>query len=178
MADFAPTTQVAPSFIHTFSLNAGTRSRWVGLSPTSITWVANHGIYVPVTIPMVYPVRRVFWVNGSTVSSGTSCFAIYSADGTQLYTTTALTISGASAPQYTDVTDFTLGPGTYWFGFSCSQTTNRVTGVTTLTVINQRMMGVLQQGSVATLPSTMGSAVAASQALYPLCGITRTTSGF
>ena len=88
MSDF-PATNVLPLFVTTFS-------RWSGawdigrlgsaIQCASITWpVANTGFYVPIWLPFPYPVKRVFWVNGSSITSVSMDFGIYSASGTRLY---------------------------------------------------------------------------------------------
>ena len=68
-----PKEAVTPLFVSTFS-------RWSGawdltrfgspIQAASLTWpVANTGFYVPIFLPFPYQVRRVFWVNGSSVTS-------------------------------------------------------------------------------------------------------------
>lgn len=173
-----------PLFVTTFS-------RWSGAFDFprlgtaagigSITWpVANTGFYIPIFLPFPYEVKRVFWVNGSSVTSVSNDFGIYTADGVRLYSTTSTAQSGASVPQYTTPgTSLLLPPGAYYFALSCTSTTaNRGgQGNTGVSVVKCRLAGLLQQASVATLPATMTGA-AVSNACVPLCGITRTASGF
>jgi hypothetical protein len=144
--------------------------------PASIAWVANLASYAPVTLPWPYPVRRVFWANGSAVT-GNRSFGIYSADGTRIYDTGAVVGSGASLLQYTDVTDFWLVPGAYYFAYSNAGTTNQAWGLTTATAPMLRAAGVLQQATAQPLPATMTGATV-TNAVYPLCGVTRTNTGF
>ena len=182
MTDF-PKEGVLPLFVSTFS-------RWSGawdlprlgsaVNVASLTWpVANSAFYVPVFLPFSYPVRRVFWVNGSSVTSVSMDFGIYTADGTRLYSTGSTAESAINVPQYTTPTNFLLAPGAYYFALSCTSiTANRGgQGSVAATVPRLRLAGLLQQASVATLPATMTGASVANACL-PLCGITRTASGY
>jgi hypothetical protein len=180
-----PDPSVLPQFIHSYScfcpampkvrnlINAA-----VGIG--NITWVANVGVWCPISLPFSYPVRRVFWGNGSTLTTSNAEFAIYNGNGVRIYTTGSVAMSGAGAPQYVDPTDFLLPGGRYFFAFTCDNTTNRVRGATAITTIAARQAGIFQKASVApgSLPATMVGGLAAAQAIYPLCGITRTPSGF
>ena len=183
MTDF-PREGVLPLFVSTFS-------RWSGawdlprlgsaIQASALTWpVANTAFYVPIFLPWFYPVRRVFWVNGSSVTSVSMDFGIYTADGTRLYSTGSTAEAGALAPQYTTPgTSLLLSPGAYYFALSCTSTTagRGGQGSTGATVPRLRLAGLFQQASVATLPATMTGAAVAN-ACVPLCGITRTASGF
>ena len=145
----------------------------------SLTWVANLCIYIPMTLPWDYPVSRVFWVNGATITSTDASFAIYSDDGTRIYTTGAVAMSGASNnSQYvTPSTPFVLSAGSYFFAWSCNNSANRVAGTGSLTALAQRGGGIFQEASAHPAPATPTFA-AAAQAVYPFCGVTSTTTGF
>lgn len=180
MSDFAPQdSQVEPLFISSLGPQSAVVkvSRTGTVNPASITWVANQAVFIPVTLPFPYPVRRVFWGVGSA-GGGNVDFGIYNFEGTRLFSTGSTAQSGTSTLQYVDVTDFLLTPGVYYFGYAASGTTNVSNGSTVATATFQRMAGILQQASALPLPATMASAGAATQAIYPLCGITRTASGF
>lgn len=146
-------------------------------APVSATWTTgNQARYYPMSIPWDYPIRRIFWTNGSSVS-GTRCFAIYTEDYKQIYTTGSVSASGGSALQYVTPTAFVLPAGEYYFGFNCSATTNAVWGKT-ISAESQRFAGIFQQavGAIA-LPDPMVPA-AASVASVNICGVTWTESGF
>jgi hypothetical protein len=148
------------------------------INPVSANWTSSdHARYYPMSIPFPYPVRRVFWANGSS-GSGNRCFAIYTKDYQQIYTTGSVATSGGTALQYvTPSTLFTLQPGDYYFGFNSSTTTNGVWGKA-VDAIDQRFAGILQQAVGATaLPNPMVPA-AASVATVNICGVTWTESGF
>lgn len=181
MSDF-PFPSTRPLFIHTYSRWAVEAARLAGVSNSlaSLTWpVANTAFYFPVEIPWPYPVRRVFWVNGTSVTSTNMDFGIYTADGVRIYSTGSTGASGTSAPQYTSPTEFLLAPGRYYFALADSSTTANRGGMgrTTSTVPQIRMAGVLQEASALPLPATMTPSAVANS-MYALCGITRTASGF
>lgn len=181
MPDFPVSPTTTPLLISSYSRYAEP-ARFLFSSPTTITWpVANLGIYIPFTLPFAYPVRRVWWYNGTDVTTTNMDLGIYTATGVRIYSTGPTAASGASATQFVTPTAFVLPPGQYYFARSCSSSTasRGGIGITAATrMINfNRMTGCLQQSSVGTLPATM-TGVSLAQAVYPLFGITRTTSGF
>lgn len=176
-----PTLPPLPLFVHTWSVDNAGEVLWLNqaVAIASITWpVANTAFYVPVALPCPYPVKRVFWINGSTASLNMD-FGIYTADGTLIYSTGSTAASGTSAPQYVTPTEFLLAPGRYYFGLACSNTTANAGGQgnTSQTVGRLRLAGVLQQATALPLPATMTPAAVANSCL-PICGVTRTASGF
>lgn len=171
-----------PLHIHTLSpwSGGGDTMPLLSTSIASFSWPAqNRGLYIPVTIPWAYPVARVFWANGST-ATGNMCFAIFTAaDMVRLYTSGGVAQSGASQLQYVDPTDFMLPAGSYYFFLSndSATTTNRAFGQATTATNEGRICGFLQQGSVGTAPEKATPEAWASTG-QPICGITRTASGF
>lgn len=145
----------------------------LSLNSASSSWgTSNQGVYLPFTIPFDYTIRRVFWVNGS-VLTGNGCLAIYTSGGNQIYSTGAIARSGASAIQFvTPASPITLRPDTYYLGLSIGTTTNGIFGSTSVTAIIARTIGILQQASVGTLPTSM-TPIAPTTAIYPLMGFTR-----
>lgn len=177
-----PLTPVAPLFLGTYSPESAMYEIRYGGSVSNtgaLTWPsANLAVYMPVSFPYAYPVRRVWWLNGTTVTSSNLDFGIYNVDGTRLYSTGSTALSGTSQPQYVTPTEFVLSPGAYYFAIVLDTTSaNRLLGSST-TVTFMQMGGVLQEalGSTA-LPATMTPAAIAT-AVYPLCGVTQTASGF
>lgn len=183
MADW-PTVPPLPLFLHTWTRwgAAWEISRNFGpiTASNGITWpAANRAIYVPMWIPWPYPVVRVFWVVGSANTATNMDFGIFTASGTKIYSTGSTAEGTVSTTQYTTPTQFVLAPGRYYFALSCSTTTASCGGVGTVaaTALSaERQAGLLQEASLP-LPATMtGVAMAAS--CVPLCGVTRTPSGF
>lgn len=167
-----------PLFLHTFSVpwcNVG-----YGITTkaaVSTTWAsANKALYIPFFNPYFYPVNRVYWGNGSAV--GNMDFGIYTADGVKIYSTGSTAQSGASALQYvTPGTTFLLPPGRYYFALVNDGTTNRVWCAAASPASVPGQMGVLQEGTALPLPAAMTPARTTSTHI-PLCGITKTTTGF
>lgn len=178
---------VTPTHIGSYSLSGLggelTILNFLG-APVSANWpLANDAIYIPLQLEYPYPVSRVWWVNGATIT-GTIDVGIYSADGEQLFHAGSTAQAGASAVQYAALSGFTnfiLPTGNYYLGMSCSGTTGLVwgsAGTGALGIPAFRASGLLRGATAHPLPTTMGSAVAASTALLPLCGITKTATGF
>jgi len=145
----------------------------------TFNWPAqNRGLYVPVSIPFAYPVRRIWWVNGS-VATGNQDFAIYNEEFVRFFRTEPKAQSGNSLPQYIDVTDFWLPAGRWYFFLSndSATTTTRAFGNTEVKTQEGRMGGLVQQASVANAPEKGTPEAWASEGL-PNFGITRTASGF
>lgn len=173
-----------PLFLHTWTRYAGifeVSKSTTGITPASSTWpVANTAFYIPIWLPWPYPVKRVFWVNGSSVASTNMDLGIYTAAGTRIYSTGSTAASGASATQYvTPSPDFILAPGRYYFALSDSSTTANRGGQasTAPTVARIRLAGLLQEASALPLPANMTPAAVAN-AYLPLFGVTRLASGF
>jgi hypothetical protein len=178
---YGPGTPQLPIFLSTWSRwsGIGYANRIAGnLTHAAITWVANYCVFMPMVIPFSYPVNRVFWVNGSTITTSNAAFAIYTRDFGQIYTTGSQAMSGASAPQFiTPATPFVLPPGSYFFAWSCDNTTSRGYGSTTATAEILRFSGVMCDTS-GHPPETTPTPVAPTQALAQYCGVTWTPSGY
>jgi len=151
----------------------------------SYNWPAQEqAVYVPVVLPWDFPVFRIFVANGSS-AGGNWDFGIYTrgdtSNGSAIFRTGEFAGSGNSQCQYFDVTDFLLPAGSYYFALTndSATTTNRVYGISTVTANEGRVSGLLQEalGSGNSLKASTTFAQWASTGL-PLCGITRTTSGF
>jgi hypothetical protein len=185
MSDFPNIQQAAlPLFINTLVNADGDKLARLagsgGLTNAARTWVANLIQYNPVVVPVDYPVHRVCWVNGSTVTSTNVQFGIYTADGTLIYTTGTVAMSGASTLQYVTVsTPFILPAGRYYFAWTCNSTTSRGYTITSATTAFNKMAGLLEEtpGSFG-LPATMTPVTFARAWGFNLCGVTRTTTGY
>lgn len=161
-------------------------SRWTGLiprvangagAPGVVTWATNTTVYVPLSIPWPYTVRRWWWHNGSTLTNSFASVALYHPSGARIATSGAISLSGASAVQY-DATNLPirLSPGQYYLGFSLDDTTSRGFGYGVITAVQLRTFGCLQE-TVHPCPASMTAAVP-STAIFELFGITRTPTGF
>jgi hypothetical protein len=164
-----PGLSVTPLFFGTHMLQfcaAQRTSSIANLSVASGTWTAaNDALFLPIYVPFPYPVKRVWWINGTM-------------EGTRIYSTSSTAGSGNSAPQYVTPTAFILNPGSYYFALALdNNTANRITGSTALSVGACRLSGLLKQTSAFPLPATM-TPEAITASFYTYIGVTRTESGF
>jgi hypothetical protein len=175
--------ETLPLFITPYSTWSIGRETTVSLSaPASSTWpVANQAYFIPLTLPWPYPVVRLWWFNGSAVTSTNMDIGIYTLDGIRLYSSGSTAESGVSAPQFVVPTSpILLTPGRYYMALACSTTTANCggDGTTSMTVIAGRLCGMLQQASALPLPPVATFAAMATNAFIPFFGITRTPTGF
>lgn len=137
---------------------------------------ANLAIYVPLQLPFWYPVKRVFWVNGSTIT-GNYDLGIYSKGGNRMASTGSTAMTPASDLQYANL-DILLSPGAYYIALLNDGTTNRAFGGTAITANAGRIGGLKEQAvGAATLPATATFANY-TRTLIPFFGLTRTGTGF
>lgn len=186
MNDFPAQGRMAtPLFLHTGCVPESTQHEMYPITGTASipsaarTWVAKLVSYAPVALIRPYPVQRVFWVNGSTVTTTNVDMGIYSADGVRIYNTGSTVMSGASTAQYvTPATPFVLGAGMYYFAWTCDSTTSRGQAYGG-TANGGRMLGLLEEttGSFG-LPATMTPVAWARAWGTSVVGVTRTTTGF
>jgi len=122
--------------------------------PSSGTWpAANTGYWHPVSIPTTCVAKRMWWVNGATVSATYNLEAGIYLDGgfkpgAKLITTGSVAQGTLNVVQFADITDTVLPPGLYWLWLSCSSTNATVmrlasgdTGLTPIVVFQQASVG-------------------------------------
>jgi hypothetical protein len=180
MADW-PRNEPLPLMIDTFSLHFSPISDWRNIqggavTPAAATATANLAMYTPINLPFDYPVNRVYWGNGSSLSANMA-MGIFDMNGRRIYTTGSTAMSGASTLQFvTPGTTFVLPAGGYYLALSCDGTTNRLSAVAPA-VNRLQELGCLQQTSNFALadPATFATPTVA---LYPIIGITRTQANF
>lgn len=144
---------------------------------TTAGWPANNvALYVPVSLPTPFVIRRFMVPNGSNLT-GTIDVGIYSSAG-------ALLLSGgggvaranASAVQYVDVTDTVFQAGTYYLGLVASSTTGTYALPSIANATRARWCGFLEEtlgGS--TLPSSM-TPVIYTRTVVPQFGFTQSAT--
>lgn len=181
-----PNAPAAITPMHVAAATFGREEEIAGMNNTSagagsvIAWVAKLVTYMPICLPWDYHVKRVWWVNGSTVTSGNVDMGVYSADGVRIYNTGSTAQVGVNQLQYvTPGTDFMLIGGTnYYVAWTCDSTTSHAlahSGAATGGI----MYGLLEEttGSFG-LPATFTPVTYARAWGYVVCGFTRTASGF
>lgn len=166
---------VTPPYINTWSHYCFGTFRTAGsVTATSLAWpLANLAVFVPLTIPWPYVVRRLFWVHGSS-PGGSHSIGLYRSDGTGLFVSGAVTGSGgASNIQFvTPASPIQLAPGRYFLGYAVDNTTsNRVTG-NAIAASVKRLIGVYEQASAFPLPTTATFATPSNTTVM-FAGITR-----
>lgn len=153
------------------------------INPGSMTWpAANRALYVPLHLPWDYPVRRVWWYNGSSITSVNMDLGIYTLAGKQIYHTGSTAQAGsASASQYvTPSPTFWLPAGSYYLALACSSSTANRGGSGTSASFDvhlERISGMMIEDSALPLPATMTPAQIGN-IFVAFFGITRTTTGF
>ncbi len=183
MPDFPP-APVTPLFISSLSeWSIGRDVRRQGdntaTGTSAFTWTANQATFVPLYLPWPYLVNRVWWMNGSTLTTSNADLGIYTLGGGRIYSTGSTAMSGASAPQYVaPTTPFMLPAGLYLMAWACDNTTSRAYGYVTAGANVMRLGGAFTQTSAFPLPSPATVAAYATIASLPVFGITRTASGF
>lgn len=130
---------------------------------------AQRVFYVPFTLRTGVTVYRFFWANGTTASTDTVQVGVYDDQYNSVVLGTGTTATGASVPQFDNVTDFSLPRGRYFMALVCSGTTTHFLRSANAAAV-ARMTGVVQQAGQATLPATMVPAQLAS-AYVPLFGL-------
>jgi hypothetical protein len=154
----------------------------VGPGVTSNTWPTAFTIlYYPFAIPFAYPVRRVFWMNGSTITANVAMGIMSGDGGARIYATASTAQSGASLPQYvTPSPDFILPPGDYYWALQVSAATaSIIRGYNSMTTVLNRQGGALQEAAASMgIPAVMTPAQFSGGAVWPFMGITRTASGY
>lgn len=82
---------------------------------------ANTAIVVPIIIPTDGLITKMFWANGSTISTpGSVDVAVWSLGGTLLSSTGSQTPSGTTNVQTIDITDYPIARGVYYMGMTAS----------------------------------------------------------
>lgn len=179
--DFPSDQTPTPLLINCYSrYSFGMQSRVAhGISGGSSngTWVANQAVYIPFSLPWHYIVRRLYWLNGSTVG-GTCTVGLYTEDGANIYRSAAITTAGSSALQYVaPAAPLLLVPGLVYFGIAFSGTANVFAGITAMTAQAGRSLGLFQESAIPAVDSPATFAQWNST-FVPVCGITQTASGF
>ena len=138
---------------------------------------ANQALYIPFSLPHPYVARMLYWANGSA-AAGEWNAAIYTSGFELLGSTGATGGSGNSAIQYASLTDLPLNPGSYIFALLHNATTANRANHLAITAIQGRIGGLTQQAVGSTTLPDSATPAAFTATIYPLCGLTRTSTGF
>src|SRR3972149_4026032 len=110
--------------------------------PASAVWpTANKALYVPFRIGKPVLVKKLFLINGATVS-GNVDVGIYDAAGTRLISAGSTAQAGASALQQFDIADTLLGWGLFYMALAVRNVTATALGTATLVFSELHHLGM------------------------------------
>lgn len=134
------------------------------------TWpVSNRAIYVPFRCPALV-VARLWWLNGPTVS-GSADLGIFDPSGVKLCSTGSVAQASGNTIQSTDITDYQLDAGLYYFGLALNNTTGTIFRYSLGSAFMLPFVGIAEQaGANVPLPAVATFATATGTAI-PLCGL-------
>lgn len=139
-----------------------------GATPAGLAWpTANDAIFVPLYITEPTLIKRLFILNGGTVS-GNLDLGIYTADGGRLRSSGSTAQSGTTAIQFVDITDIVLGSGRYYLACAMNGTTGTAFRAN-VSAARLQQVGVARMASAFALPSS-ATLVAAASGYMPLIG--------
>lgn len=125
----------------------------MSIGGTTQAWpTANEAIFIPFSVQCIVTVRKMFIVNGATLS-GNVDVGIYNRNGTRLVSIGSTAQAGVSVIQEFDITDTLLSPGLYYLACAIDN------GTATLDMIGPSIvlamgMGIAEMASAFPLPAT------------------------
>lgn len=140
---------------------------------TSAAYIAvNMVLYAPFSLQRSIVVKRFFWANGTTASTNNCQVGVYDKAGNAIKIGTATLASGTSAPQFDNIADFVLSPGTYFMAFWCNGTTTHILRNNGIGTRSVQALGWKQQASVATtMPTTTATFATVANSYVCLFGL-------
>jgi hypothetical protein len=165
---YPPNSIITPASPESLMVDLSSIGAVFGSAGTSGFWpAANRAMYFPFALSRHAIVKKVFWVNGSSVT-GNVDLGVYAVDGRLIVSSGSTAQSGTNAPQVVDITDTMLAPGPYYIGLACSGSAAFMRVQPTAQF--QRLFGCLEQSSAFPLPAT--ATFAENSSLYvPLAGL-------
>jgi hypothetical protein len=154
-ARFTPLRVYEPDFFTIGSHDIQYRDR-IGATTvnTNTAWVANLGVFVPITIASPSTVMEWWWQNGTLTTAHNVDFGVYREDFTKIQTLgpTAGATTASAVVSTTTWADLALSPGAYFMAMSDDSTRNLITSADALGIYASE--GCFEQSSVGTLPAT------------------------
>ncbi len=130
---------------------------------------ANLAIFVPFSLSEEILVTHLWTANGAA-ASGNLDVGIYTLGGRRLCSAGSTAMSGTSTIQLFDITDYLLGPGEFYLGMSCSNTTAQFLRGVTGSANRGKLLGLAEQASALALPAAATLATY-TQNYVPLFGL-------
>jgi len=134
---------------------------------------ADRAIYQPIRVPIRCIVRKLYVATGGT-GTGNFDIGLYNLSGSRLVSSGSTAHPATYTVTVADVTDTTIGPGTYWIAVACSNNTDTFYYSTPAAPM-ATALGVLTQTSAMALPATATFSITQSLAVLPVCGLFLTT---
>lgn len=131
---------------------------------------ADRAVFVPFSVETTLTVYQIAWLNGTV--SGNIDVGIYDDAQTLLVAYgTGNGQSGASVPQFADVADTSLPPGTYYMAMVLNNASGQIYCWKTGNHVIQASLGIKEQASAYPLPSTAAWSDASNGNLFPLMAL-------
>lgn len=124
-----------------------------GVSASAVG-ASNRAHFVPIALPAPVRAKRLFWLNGSSVS-GNADIAIYSHAGSRIVSAGTTAQSGASVLQFIDIADTELPAGNYYLALSADNNTGTFATFPTLSAFANRQFGIGFMATAFVLPATL-----------------------
>ena len=174
----AASSPVIPPSIHVITISpevVGVQISALSLAaPVSqAIWGANIALYIPFSIATAITANRLFCVNGA-VPAGNVDIGLYDSGGVQLVSSGSTVQAGANVPQYFDIADTALQPGSYYMALVANNVATPFFQYNSTAALFA-MMGIVQQAAAFPLPAPAVFAAMAVTAI-PLFGISRRAS--
>ena len=138
---------------------------------------ANDAIIVPLYVTEPFPVRKVWWANGTAIDAGADVdVGVFEWESfNRVFSIGSTAQSGAAAPQTVSLGSTVLLPvGRYRMALACDDTGSDFLAFGWASATRIRGSGVLKQASAFALPSTL-TPVAPTADFVPFFGISRRT---
>lgn len=141
-----------------------------GVPASAVYPVTNAVFFYPFTLSTTAVVNRFFWCNGTTAVTNSLQVGVYDRNGNAIVLGTSTVASGTSAPQFDNVTDFSLSAGRYYMAIRGSGTTTHLLRVAPV-LGRLRTCGVYNQTGQSTLPTPTATFAQLATAYVPVFGL-------
>lgn len=143
---------------------------------SSVWLAADRAIFMPLSLDSRITVVK-FWVFNGAVVAGNLDIGLYDVASNLISSTGSTAQAGTTVIQDIDVTDFAVGPGTFYLALVLHDAATACVrrGVGTDGIYGPRVLGMAQQDDVLPLPAA-ATMVALATNYIPLFGIARVTT--
>jgi len=133
---------------------------------------ANRILYIPFSLGRTVVVAQMFVYNGAFTGGPNINLGIYSQSGTRLVETGTTAQTGTSSLQVIDITDTTIGPGSFYLAVIATATTANMFMINFTNAEFARAAGLFQEaGTGSTLPTT-ATFSSTTSSVVPMFGFT------